>query len=234
MQQIDRRMKLSCSHDAQLPSALEGYDPAGFPADDLFGERLAAYYSKPVHPDPAWFALFVRTGHEEAIRACIQHLYPDLKTLVPTREVREYTRGEWRTVVKRLLPGYLFFYTLLTPEFCHRLRGFAHVIRICGAGWKPLPIEEEQAGILLQLVRQGDLIRFSRIYKSGERVVVESGPLKGMEGIIERCDVRKKRVRIRLSIDGEVKLLDLAAEYLEEEETERGRTAVMQLKAACS
>ena len=105
--QIDRRMKTSCSHDAQLPSALEGYDPAGFPADDLFGERLAAYYSMPIHPDPSWFALFVRTGHEESICACIHHLYPELKTLVPTREVREYTRGEWRTVVKRLLPGYL-------------------------------------------------------------------------------------------------------------------------------
>ncbi len=64
-------------------------------------------------------------------------------------------------------------------------------------------------------------------------MVVESGPLKGMEGIIERCDVRKKRVRIRLSIDGEVKMLDLAADFVGEA-TERGRTAVMQLKAACS
>jgi transcriptional antiterminator NusG len=230
----DQKMKISCGHDAFLPGALEGYDAAGFPAEDLTAERFAAYFSQPIHPEPAWFALFVRTGHEESIRACIQHLYPDLKTLVPTREVREYTRGEWRTVIKRLLPGYLFFHTLLTPEFCHRLRSFTHVIRICGAGWKPLPIEEDQVGVLMQLVRSGDLIRFSRIYKSGERVVVESGPLKGMEGIIERCDVRKKRVRIRLNIDGEVKMLDLAAEYLEEEETERGRTAVMQLKAACS
>lgn len=211
---LDRAMKISCGNDTLLPNSLFGYDAAGFPAEDPFGERFAAYFSQPIHPEPAWFALFVRTGHEESIRACIHHLYPDLKTLVPTREVREYTRGEWRTVVKRLLPGYLFFYTLLTPELCHRLRGFAHVIRICGAGWKPLPIEEEQAGILLQLLREGDLIRFSRIYKSGERVVVESGPLKGMEGIIERCDVRKKRVRIRLSIDGDVKILDLAAEYM--------------------
>ncbi len=65
-------------------------------------------------------------------------------------------------------------------------------------------------------------------------MVVESGPLKGMEGIIESCNPRKQRVRIKLNIDGEVKMLDLAAEYLEEEETERGRTAVLQLQAACS
>ncbi len=89
-------------------------------------------------------------------------------------------------------------------------------------------------GVLMQLVRSGDLIRFSRIYKSGERVVVESGPLKGMEGIIESCNPRKQRVRIKLNIDGEVKLLDLAAEYLEEEETDTSRISVLQLEVVCA
>lgn len=222
---MDRRMKKSCSFDALLPTVLEGYDLAGFPADDEFGERLNSYYSRPIYPEAAWYALFVRTDHEEAIQSCMKHIYPDLKTLVPSREMREYNRGEWRTVVRRLLPGYLFFHTLLTPEFCHRLRGFEHVIRICGAGWKPLPIEEEQVAVLMKLVRSGDLIRFSRIYRSGEKVVVESGPLKGMEGIIESCNPRKQRVRIKLSIDGEVKMLDLAAEYVGETvEAQAGKT----------
>ena len=206
-------MKVSCRYDALLPVPLAGYDASGFPEA---GPQALTHGTTPIHPESAWYALFVRTGHEAAIRTLLHNLYPDLKTLVPTRELREYTRGEWRTVTRRLLPGYLFFHTLLTPEFCSRLRGFAHVIRVCGHGRTPAPIEPSEMGVLLQLVKAGDLIRFSRVYRTGERVVVESGPLKGLEGIIESCNPRKKRVRIRLHIDGDVKTLDLSTDFLDE------------------
>jgi len=49
------------------------------------------------------------------------------------------------------------------------------------------------------------------LYKEGERIVVVSGPLKGLEGIIEKVDARKKRVKIRIQFLGQEKRVDLGA-----------------------
>ncbi len=163
--------------------------------------------------EPAWYALFVRTGHEESLRVALRTLFPDVRTLIPAREMQEYTQGAFKPIKRLLLPGYVFFHTTLTPALCAAIQSLSHVIRICGPGRSPKPIEESEMQLLLKLVRSGDLIRMSEIRKVGDKVVVESGPLVGLEGIIQGIDPRKRRVRIRLSVDGVIRTIDLPATF---------------------
>ena len=65
--------------------------------------------------------------------------------------------------------------------------------------------------MILNLTRDGEVIELSDIYKEGNHIRVLNGPLMGMEGIIEKFDHRKKRVKVRLEFLGEYKRVDLGA-----------------------
>ena len=51
-------------------------------------------------------------------------------------------------------------------------------------------------------------------------IKVSNGPMKGLEGIIESYDHRKKRLKIRLELLGQIKKVDLGAELVVKEQTQ--------------
>ena len=65
--------------------------------------------------------------------------------------------------------------------------------------------------VILALTSRGDTIGFSEVYKEGDRIVVVDGPLKGLEGIIERFDARKNRIKVYIQFLGNEKCIDLGA-----------------------
>ena len=76
---------------------------------------------------------------------------------------------------------------------------------------EPVPIRDEEMAVILALTSQGDTIGFSEVYKEGDRIEVISGPLKGLEGIIEKFDARKNRIKVRIQFLGKEKRIDLGA-----------------------
>lgn len=163
-----------------------------------------------------WYALFVKTGEEEDMRKYLETLLPDInmKILIPKRKLQERRKGKVYEVIRTLLPGYVLVKTEMDVDFYYRLKKMPGLLKILRDESEPLPIPEHEIAVILALTNQGDVIDFSEIYKEGDRIKVARGPMKGLEGIIESYDHRKKRLKIRLEILGQVKKVDIGAEFV--------------------
>lgn len=163
-----------------------------------------------------WYALFVKTGEEEDMRKYLETLLPDInmKILIPKRKLQERRKGKVYEVIKTLLPGYVLVKTEMDVDFYYRLKKMPGLLKILRDESEPLPIPEHEIAVILALTNQGDVIEFSEVYKEGDRIKVARGPMKGLEGIIESYDHRKKRLKIRLEILGQVKKVDIGAEFV--------------------
>ncbi len=193
----------------------------GQPVDDAGTTRNVERPTTEPPRDAQWFALFVRTGSEESVRRQLSYLDPGLQVLLPIREMIERCMGRERTVRRPLLPGYLFVRTVMDEVLYFRIRSLAHVLKILGqrasgAGRLPTPVPAREMEIILRLTRGGDLITFSRVHCEGQTVKVASGPLVGLEGVIVGVNRRKHRVRIRISLEEAVHVIDIAAEFVDD------------------
>ena len=72
-----------------------------------------------------WYALFVKTGEEEAMRRYLETLLPDvnIKILIPKRKLMERRGGKVYERIRILLPGYVPIKTEMDVSFL--------------TGWKP-------------------------------------------------------------------------------------------------
>jgi transcriptional antiterminator NusG len=162
-----------------------------------------------------WYALFVKTGEEELMRTYMDTLLPDenRKILIPKRKLIERRQGKLYECIRTLLPGYVLIKTDMDIRFYYQIKQLPGLLRILSDDRSPVPIEEHEIAVILALTRQGDVIGLSEVYKEGDRIKVIRGPLVGLEGIIESFDHRKRRLKIRLNIAGEMKV-DLGAEMV--------------------
>ena len=143
--------------------------------------------------DMKWYALFVETGQEERLKQLINTVYPDedIKILIPKRKLKERRQGKTHEVVKKLFPGYVLIKTVMAINMYYRLSKLPMVYSILKDECEPVPIRDEEMAVILALTSEGDTIGFSEVYREGDRITVVSGPLKGLEGIIEKFDARK-------------------------------------------
>ena len=163
--------------------------------------------------DMKWYALFVETGQEERLKQLINTVYPDedIKILIPKRKLKERRQGKTHEVVKKLFPGYVLIKTVMAINMYYRLSKLPMVYSILKDECEPVPIRDEEMAVILALTSEGDNIGFSEVYREGDRITVVSGPLKGLEGIIEKFDARKKRIKVRIQFMGKERRIDLGA-----------------------
>lgn len=160
-----------------------------------------------------WYAIFVETGREEEVQKYIKLLFSgeEIHTLVPKRKLIERKQGKTYEKIKNLIPGYVLTYTDMSDRLYYGLKSLPAVYKVLKDECEPIPIKDEEMTMILSLTRYGDTIELSNIYKEGNQIKVLNGPLKGMEGIIEKFDHRKKRVKVCLEFLGEYKRVDLGA-----------------------
>lgn len=163
-----------------------------------------------------WYALFVKTGEEEIMRKFLETLLPDanMRILIPKRKLQERRRGKVCESIRTLLPGYVLIKTEMDVSFYYQLKQMPGLLRILKDETEPMYIPEHEIAVILALTNQGDVIEFSELYKEGDQIKVCKGPMEGLEGIIESYDHRKKRLKIRLELLGQVKKVDLGAELV--------------------
>ena len=168
-----------------------------------------------------WYAIFVETGEEDTVQKCIEQYLSEenIKTLVPRRILIERKGGKTYEKVRHLIPGYVLAYAHMNTHLYYQLKSIPRVYSVLKSEYDPVPIRQCEMELLLTLTREGETIGFSEIYKEGDKIQVIKGPLKGLEGIIEKCDRRKKRVKVVLEFLGELRKVDLGAYMVEKAST---------------
>lgn len=134
----------------------------------------------------SWYALHVRHQCEQLVETA---LAGHCETFWPHRTTRTSNGRQkaGRRIHRRAwFPGYMFVRADWTKaDHRGRVLGVSHVLGILGTGNGPIAIPDQEIESLrtLMTARAGVIQSAAR---AGQRVVVTSGPFRGVEGIVAR------------------------------------------------
>jgi|SRR5579871_282566 len=148
-------------------------------------ERAVAYLGDSGDSEPRiewpWFALRIRSNFEKTTSEILRQ--KGFEEFLPLYQTRTRWSDRVKTIERPLFPGYLFcrfdqyarLPILTTPG----------VVSVLGVGKLPMPIAEDEVARVQAIVRSGLPATPWPFVKVGQRVVIERGPLSGIEGILE-------------------------------------------------
>jgi transcription antitermination factor NusG len=140
-----------------------------------------------------WFALRVRSKHERVASESLRNR--GYEEFAPSYKAVTQRSDRKKTVDRFLFPGYLF--CRLNPTDRLPVLITPGVVGLVGFGEGPIPIPDQEIEQIHTMVRSGLPLMPWPYLAVGEWVVVEQGPLAGVEGILEQV---KGELRIVVSI----------------------------------
>lgn len=165
-----------------------------------------------------WYVMQVRTGTEENI--CIQ-CKKDIeeavleKCFLPYYEEKRRVQGEWRILKKLLFPGYVFVITEDMETLYQQLKRVIGLTKLLGTGREITPLTEDETAFLKRFGGEEQIVAMSEGIIEGSKVIVNSGPLQGMEGYIRKIDRHKRRAYLEIPFFGRVQNVQVGLEIVE-------------------
>lgn len=148
-----------------------------FPSSDSSLETVKVGLSTYQHP---WFALQVRTQHEKSVAQFLSGR--SYEWFLPMYKCRKRWSDRVKEVETPLFPGYLFCrFNLMQRLPILQTPG---VIQIVGYNRQPVAVEESEIQAIQMLVVSGLPKQPWPFLHTGDKVQIESGPLRGMMGIL--------------------------------------------------
>jgi transcription antitermination factor NusG len=129
------------------------------------------------HP---WFALQVRSQHEKGVAQFLSGR--SYEWFLPTYKCRKRWSDRVKEVETPLFPGYLF--CRFNPMERLPILQTPGVIQIVGCNRQPVAVEESEIQAIQMLVVSGLPKQPWPFLHKGDTVQIESGPLRGMTGIL--------------------------------------------------
>ena len=141
-----------------------------------------------------WFAVRVKSNFEK--RVATSFLNKGLDVFLPAYKSRRRWSDRYKTVDCPLFPGYVF----CRVDLSHRLSvmttpGFLYIV---GSGHTPTVVDEVEIARLQAVVRSG-LPSLPCRALVGQTVLLNSGPLSGLEGILLRAG-KENRVYVGVTL----------------------------------
>src|SRR6516162_422069 len=141
-----------------------------------------------------WFALRVRSNFEKPASQMLRQ--KGYEEFLPTYVQRSRWSDRTKSITRPLFPGYLF--CRFDPNARLPILVTPGVVSVVGLGKTPVPISEQEIEAVQALLRSG-LAAMPWPYVSvGQRLVIERGPLSGVEGILEEV---KSQYRFIVSVN---------------------------------
>jgi transcription antitermination factor NusG len=140
-----------------------------------------------------WFVLFVRTNQEKTTATKLGALR--IEHFLPTYTSIRQWKDRRVTLEMPLFPGYVF----VRLPYKERLRALnlSGVLYLVGSGQSPAVLTEAEMGWIKQGVDSGKALPHEYLHE-GQRVVITSGALTGLQGILVR---QVKHARVVVSLD---------------------------------
>jgi transcription antitermination factor NusG len=132
--------------------------------------------------DGAWFAIQVRPKYETFVSNCLRNKgYEEFLPLAHSSEwlIRSSVRP---TAPKPLYPGYLF--CRVDINLTGKIISTPGVIRILSFGRSPVPVDPQEMANMRRISDSGLGVYSWPYARTGDRVIVKDGPLRGMEGVL--------------------------------------------------
>jgi transcription antitermination factor NusG len=159
------------------------------------------------HNSPLWYALRLRSNTEWKVQEALDGL--QIESFLPTWSEKVKWSDREKVVTRPLIPGYLFMRSAQREDLHFALQ-ISGVVQILPSSMKPLAIDNEEIENLRRIATSKLRARPCE-YVAGDAVMVESGPLAGMKGIVQRTrgsvhvvvsiELLRRSVRVELDAD---------------------------------
>ena len=131
---------------------------------------------------PCWYALTVRHQHERQVERLLR--MQGWETLLPVYRTRRQWSDRMKEVEAPLFSGYVFCrFALREKPRVEDTPGVARIVKFRGVA---APIDDREIDDIRAMAQSGARLSPWPYLKAGDRVRVERGPLRGLEGILLR------------------------------------------------
>lgn len=163
-----------------------------------------------------WYALFVSTGREEYVEKWIHYEFSESECtcFTPKRKLIEKKQNQKYQIIRPLFPGYIFINTSMDDNLYYRFINIPKVFRVLRNGEYYARVTEDEINFLHKITGSSNVVDLSQVFIINSKVVVKSGPLTGLEGIVQRIDKHNQRARIVINFLGSQKVVDLGIEII--------------------
>ena len=131
-----------------------------------------------------WYAVYTRSRHEKVAHRALAE--KGVESFLPLYDILSSWKDRRKWVQKPVFPGYLFARVLRNRVGL--VRGARGVVRLVSDGGGPVPVPAKEVEAVRQMMES---------LRSGKRVRVKAGSLKGAEGYIV---TRRKQCRLVISV----------------------------------
>jgi transcriptional antiterminator NusG len=152
---------------------------------------LAPTFTQVAHP---WFAVRVRSNHEHT--AGMHLVDRGYEEFAPSYTVERRWSDRKKEIEQFLFPGYVF--CRVDPQNRLPVLTAPGVVGLVGCGKIPTPIPDAEIERIRRMVQSGLLVSPWPFLEAGQTVLIERGPLTGVEGILEEV---KGKCRLVVSIN---------------------------------
>ena len=169
-----------------------------------------------------WYVIWVESGKEHKVRGMLESQVPSGtydRIVIPEKRIQKKFKGEWQEVQSVLFPGYLFVVAEDITEFAAALVAVPEFTKMLKADNEIVPIYPEEEAVLTRLVDQDEIVKMSEGMIEDDKVVIFDGPLKGMEGTIQRINRHKRVAVIRMELFERVMLVEVGLEVVEKRQS---------------
>jgi transcriptional antiterminator NusG len=165
-----------------------------------------------------WYVVQAYSGYEAKVKGMMEEriVRQGLESkfgqvLVPTEEIVEMRAGQQRRSERKFFPGYVLVEMDMDEESWHLVKNTPRVMGfIGGTSDRPAPITESEANEILQRVEDSaDKPKPKVLFEPGEVIRVNDGPFADFNGVVEKVDYEKNRVRVSVLIFGRSTPVDL-------------------------
>jgi transcription antitermination factor NusG len=177
-----------------------------------FGESVAASNAKADrHP---WYALQVRSRYEMSAAGHLRSM--GYEEFLPLYKCRKRWSDRIKEVQAPLFPGYLF--CQCDPQDRLPILKTPGVIRIVGYNRQPIPVDEDEIKSIQTLVTSGIPNQPWPFLRVGEKVRIEAGPLRSLEGVLVEFK-GKRRLILSVSLLQRSVAVEMDAAFVRSERT---------------
>lgn len=178
-----------------------------------------------------WYVIQVQGGQEERTAELIkrQLTFKDSclkECFIPKKERVKKFRGNWRQIEEILFPGYVFADSDNAQELYERLKQVGRLTKVLQDGdFLFLALSEEEEKMLKTIGDRRHITEVSKVeivkemvdvkVRTGNKVLVREGPLKGLEGSIVNVNLHKREVTVQIPFAGRIVDVKLGIEIVE-------------------
>jgi transcription antitermination factor NusG len=158
--------------------------------------QIAEYAAseKLIQCDERWYALYTRHQHERSVAAHLESR--GFSTLCPTyTEIRQW-RDRKKEITLPIFPCYVFIQGGIERQVSLLSTPGVHSI-VC-TGKIPAPIDDDEIAAIRRVMDHSIAMEPAPFISEGDRIRVVCGPLKGVEGVVQR---RKDAMRLVISVE---------------------------------